>query len=938
MLGAHGGTSGGLVLVAGEAGVGKTRLVIETFAGPGARFVSGAARPGASPYAPIVEVLRAHLRGGGDGLGSCGALADHLALLLPELGNGPARSEDRATLFEALRCALLSVAGDGPATVFLDDLQWADDATLEFLLPLAAWVAGEGLGVVGAYRNDEIPRGHPLRRLRTNLRRSGRLVEVAVDPLSAADTAELAGSVLGRPLGPDLASALYDRSQGVPFFVEELAGALAAGGHLRETAAGLELRPDGDVPLPESIRDAVLLRTDGLTDRGRAVLEVAAVAGDGFDPDLAVGVVGSGEVLAEPVERGLLVETEDGSLAFRHVLIQEAVYDEIPWTRRRSLHRDVVALLETRGAPPDVVASHWLAAREFEPARRALVAAVEASCSVHAYRDAVRAAREALELWPEEEDEAGRLALLDRLGACAQVSGDLAEAARAWQEVAEARERAGDLYQLAETRRRLATVYDLEGAWERALDAHQAAAEAFAAHGLPAEAASERLVAAETLRAAGSPSAALTLVSVAADEAAQEARTDLQALALGLEGQARTELGQFETGLAKIRAGLRLALEHDLTGPAAETYFRLAVALDVASDYAAAHEVYETAIDFCQARDIAPMAQLCLACLCTVLLPTGDWDRAVSLCREILTAGTAPPPGPAVAAGTLGTIQAFRGRPGPARRLLLDANAHARRHRLAGLELYTSWSLALTDELEGALDAAAERSRVLRERWKDTEERHHVLPALRWATTFFATHGPESEARACAEALATVAADTGNKEALAALGHALGECALLDGDAETAQRHFEQAIEALRRLGLPFWRAQTQVRSAVALAETGRRDEAVEQLTVAYRAAQKLGARPLAVEAARAVEDLGESVEQRLGRRAAGQLERRDLTRREVQVLRLVAVGHSNRDIARELFLSPRTVEMHVSNVLAKLGVSSRTQAAHRGRELDLLP
>jgi DNA-binding NarL/FixJ family response regulator len=112
---------------------------------------------------------------------------------------------------------------------------------------------------------------------------------------------------------------------------------------------------------------------------------------------------------------------------------------------------------------------------------------------------------------------------------------------------------------------------------------------------------------------------------------------------------------------------------------------------------------------------------------------------------------------------------------------------------------------------------------------------------------------------------------------------------------------------------------------------------AIQRLTAAYRAARRLGARPLAAVAAQELTRLGEKVERRLGRRAAGELDHAGLSRREVEVLRLVLVGRTNREIARELFLSPRTIDMHVRNVLTKLGCRPRTEATRKGVELGLL-
>ena len=141
----------------------------------------------------------------------------------------------------------------------------------------------------------------------------------------------------------------------------------------------------------------------------------------------------------------------------------------------------------------------------------------------------------------------------------------------------------------------------------------------------------------------------------------------------------------------------------------------------------------------------------------------------------------------------------------------------------------------------------------------------------------------------------------------------------------------------MRTVDVPFERAQIQMRAGVALAAVGEREAAVERLTQTYRAANRLEARPLADEAVRQLVALGEQVERRLGRRAAGQRERAGLTRRELEVVRLVAVGRTNREIGQELFLSARTAEMHVGNVLAKLDCRTRTEATHKAEQLGLL-
>jgi DNA-binding NarL/FixJ family response regulator len=141
----------------------------------------------------------------------------------------------------------------------------------------------------------------------------------------------------------------------------------------------------------------------------------------------------------------------------------------------------------------------------------------------------------------------------------------------------------------------------------------------------------------------------------------------------------------------------------------------------------------------------------------------------------------------------------------------------------------------------------------------------------------------------------------------------------------------------LAEVEAPFERALTQARAGTALIAAGEQELGAERLSSAYRTFRKLGARPFANRTAADLEDAGERVDQRLGRRAARDLDRGGLTRRELEILRLVAVGRTNREIAHQLFLNPRTVDMHVRNMLTKLGCRSRTEATGRAHELGLL-
>src|SRR4051794_12353018 len=923
---------GALLLLSGEAGVGKTRLAEEVAAGSGQFVLRGAASSnGRGPYAPLVALLRCYLRANPDGLQGESRLRPHLAILLPELGR-QASSSDRATLTEAIRCALERISDDGHAVMILDDLQWSDEATLELLASLGEALEEMSLLLIAAYRSDGLPRDHMLRWLRNELRRGGRLDEMTLAPLDRAGTAQVLEQLLAGKPSQSLVAALHDRTQGVPFFVEEMARALRASGRLQPGPRGLELAGAGDVPVPETIRDAVLLSLAQLSDEGRAAAEAAAVVGQSVDLSL-LGELAPEAGVAELMRHGLLNEHGAGRASFRHALSREALYADVPWLRRRALHRQVAEALEAGGGESMEIATHWLGAREAAQARSALVRAARESEAVHAYRDATKAGRQALELWPGDEDAPGRTEALERYARCAELASELSEAVRAWRELAALRDSAGEPVEVAEAQRRLAAVYELKGERETAFAARRLAVEAFAGAGHAAEAATERLAMANHRRVGAKYSDALELARAATADASRASRTDLRARALGLEGVARARLGEYDEGLETVRGALALALEHDLSAVAAELYQRLGMVLYDSADYRRAEEALDTALGLCRIDGDEGTEVACVTCLVYVLRECGEWSRAAKLGRELIDAGTAV----WVCEGLLGAIHGFQGKLASARRMLESSLATSRPLGHFHMWVDSVAGMAYVAAAEGAGDEAASHCRTLLERWEQSEDHHFCIWGLHWASGFLAGRGDRAGVRVCADALTQIASTTGHAYALGALAHAIGENAMLDGDAETAAEQLGRAVEIYRGLEVPFERALVELRAGVALAACGEREPALERLGDAYRTARKVGARPLAAEAAREVAELGESVSARLGARAHADANGAGLSRRELEVVRLIAVGRTNREVAQELYLSPRTVDMHVRNILRKLDCRSRVEAAHRAGELNLL-
>jgi DNA-binding NarL/FixJ family response regulator len=923
--------SGSLVLLCGEAGVGKSRLAAEIASESGV-FLRGAAAEGATgAYGPVIEALRSRLRTDPDALADCGPLLPHLALLLPELGE-PAAESDRATIFEAVRCALAHLGAEEPAIVFLDDLQWSDDTTLELLAALAGPLRQMPVLFIAAYRSDGLPRDHRLRWLRNELRRGGHLDELTLEPLDPDGVAELLRELLAQEPSPALVRTVHDRTMGSPFFVEELVGALGLRGSLRPGPRGLELVEQDEVPVPDSIREAILIGISDLSEEGREAAEAAAVVGQPLDLELAAELTTSAG-LAELVETGLLEECGQGQAAFRHALAQEALYGQVPWMRRRDLHRRLALSLEEGDGPSLEIASHWIGAGEETRAREALVRAARESEAVHAHRDAARAARQALELWPEDEAEELRRQTLERLGRCAELIGDLGDAIKAWRELASSRELDNDRLGQAEAQRRLAAAYELGGERDKGFAARRLAAEGFAEAERRADAALERLAMADHHRRGGRYGEAVEIAAVAAEEARAAERVDIVARVLGLRGVVEAKGGEFEQGLESVRAGLALALEHDLTPIAAELYQRLSLVLYDGADYRQAEEALDTALGLCRTGEDADTEVACVTCLVYVLRERGEWSRARELGQELIDSGTAV----WVAEGLVGAIHTFEGKLGAARRLLTASRSVSSSVGHYNMYVDSTTGLAIVAAAEGLEDEATSRCRELLARWEESEDHHYAVWGIRWATTYFARRGRRNDAQACTAALGKMAAEGGHDDAVAALAQAVGELALLEGDEVTAAEQMSRAVELHRVLAIPHERAQVELRAGVALAAAGEREEAVERLCDSYRCARKLGAQPLAAEAAKEVAALGESVAERLGSRAAAASEGVQLTRRELEVLRHVAVGRTNREIAQELFVSPRTVDMHVRNLLGKLDCRSRVEASHRAGELGLL-
>jgi len=651
--------------------------------------------------------------------------------------------------------------------------------------------------------------------------------------------------------------------------------------------------------------------------------EVAAVIGSEFELELLALANGGVEGIDALLESGLLCERGAGIGAFRTPQDREAVYAAIPWTRRRLLHKRVAEALETRRGPAQQMAGHWQAAGEPQRARRTLLDAAQQSRQARAHAQTVQLLRQALDLWPPGQAEAERLVALEQLGDAAQAAGTLADALLAWREVAESAANPAR----ARALRKLANLHELNCDWSRALEVRLDAMDAFGACGEHAEAAIEGIAAALRLRLWARHAAGLEVLVGAACHAQAAGREDLKVRIAALEGNLQARVGKVNEGIAAIRRALDAALTLDQPELAGEIYKYLGDAFFRATDFSGAAAVSLEGIAFCEGRDAAGGVAGCLGCMICILERSGRWEEGMSACRQALASPGCDDKVRAQALAYTGLMHALRGEGRKAEPLLLEADALARRMEHVLAELICRWAFALRDTAAGDHGAAAERCKGIVSRLRRTDEQYYAIPILRWAASCFARAGDREGLRACADAFSEAAAVYSHAEPLSALAHALGETAFLEGDLPRAAEQFEHALELLEEQQLPRERAESQLRASAVYAACGRRDAAVRHAREAARAAERLGARPLAEEAARQVRALTDSV----GEASGG------LTPRQIEVLGQISRGRTDKEIARSLRLSPRTVEMHVARALATLDCRSRAEAVRKAGELGVL-
>ena len=469
---------GRLVVLAGEAGIGKTRLATE-LAGQARRLGSSVFWGGCSeaelslPYLPFVEAIGNHLADSDvaaltERLGPSGR---ELSQLFPQFGDGPTRAATdpghaKLRLFEAIVALITAAAEDGALLLVVEDVHWADDSSRELLDHIARRLAGMRALILVTYRSDELHRRHPFVPTLRDWRRSDLADVVELDPLPQAGIAEMFAAITEADLvEPDLVDLLYERTEGNPFFLEEVLSEAACS---LEPGAEISRAALDEAGIPETVRDAVVQRLARLDAAHAEVLEVAAVLGRAFSySTLAAVAAAAPEVvqsaLAAAVALQLIEEEAEGQgrYRWRHALTEEAIHDEVVTPRRQAIHsRAADVLADDESAAPVEVANHLLWSGRFEEAVPVVFESAAQAERSTAFREAVALLERAL---PHITNPLERAKVVCRIGADLALNGESGAAEGFLVDGVEALEGIGESQLAARYRIILGRCY-----WERA--------------------------------------------------------------------------------------------------------------------------------------------------------------------------------------------------------------------------------------------------------------------------------------------------------------------------------------------------------------------------------------------------------------------------------------------------------------------------------------
>ncbi|MGQ4386120.1 helix-turn-helix transcriptional regulator [Streptomyces sp. SAS_270] len=971
------------LLLGGEAGVGKTRL-LEEFSAAAARegavvACGGCVEIGADglPFAPFSAALRALRRQLPDELAQAAAgQEEELARLLPELAEASRRPDSRhgeegmARLFELTVRLLERVAADRTVVVVLEDLHWADASTRHLLAYLFRTLRTGRLVVVASYRADDIHRRHPLRPLLAELDRLRTVRRIELSRLSRAEVGRQVAGILAQEPDPAQVDEIFERSDGNAFFVEELAVAAHEGCR---------------TGLTDSLRDLLLVRVESVPEGAQRVARIVAEGGSTVEYALLAAVARLAEddlieALRAAVGANILLASPGGDgYRFRHSLVREAVSDDLLPGERSRLNRRYAEALE---ADPGLVpaderttrlASYWYHAHD---AAKALPAVLDASVEArrrHAHSEQLRLLERAMELWDVAPD-AVRSALrpVDYVEVyppcgCDPASTPLryldlmAEAAVAGRLCGE-RERA-----LKITKRALHLLQEeddpLRAAWfwvqrsrlvqaQARGDGRQELARAQElVRGLPpSEVHAEvlALVAGWSWLHEPGPDV-LSDAQRAVDYARMVNADEIELTARLTLGGLMVDAGDIASGLAEMYEVKDQVAERRLTAVVGRSHVNLPSVLEGIGRSTEAIDILGEGLRLTQETGLLDSEAWVWLNLAKSLFSLGRWDesREAAVKAQTIGEGAKPRGGGSTQFARLALA---RGDIAEAVRQLDAARVHfgthdpMHQHNLPMTQVAIGIAVA-----EGRLlDARAELDHALGAGFPPGTQRYA------WAV-LLAAASAEADARGlpvAEQGRASVVERIRKAARSLATGAPLWQAyelwvrvELRRAEGRRIPDEWWEVAAAFESLERPYDLARVRYRLAEALLAADAGDEerarATELLRLSLAVAEHLGARPLAEAVALLARRARLTLDHAPGEPApavADPARALGLTTRERDVLRLVAAGRSNRGIAEELFISPKTASVHVSNILAKLGVSGRGEAAALAHRLRLFP
>lgn len=911
---------GGLLLLAGEAGIGKSRLLKATIRQAvlaGFRGAKGDLAPQDSlvPLASIHDLARSMTHATFGDLG-----AELMAL---RGGKGGDSLASRRILVREVAEMLID-AIDRPTVLAFEDLQWADELTLEVIGDLARQAHARPLLLLGAYRLDELPSGSIHREWRSRLITQRLAEELQLERLTATDTALVTTLILGTglPASREVAEAVYERTNGIPLHIEELLAAL-----------GDDVASDGrsirDVAVPDTIEEAVLARTRRLSDDARAVARAASVMGRCFAPDVLAGIMDRqleelDAPITELVASSILFPFEfvdQGYYDFRHQLLRDALYDTVPAAELRRLHARAGEFgAELVGANEIHASLHYERAGLRAQAYRAALTGARKAAAMSSRFESFELYRRAVSNMPADlpATEKGQL-YIEYVEAASAVDSipaieEAATAARSFSlEAGDALGAVDALLHLHAAARR-----DVRPRRERIALLDEAEAELAVIPPSPKRASlleQLRFYQAMVELDAGRYEAAAARFEEArtAMEEAGSDKLDLDFVA-ALPRLMRGEADGLPTMLDVARRSRDARLES-----AGVSAYRTAAAAAVRfMDYPSAETGLREGLKYADEIEQSYCRSIMAAVSAHVAWAAGRWDDAVQRAElELVEPGSRR--GILTSRNALAFVAFGRGMHDRARILLEESLAVARPSGEAELILPALWGLA-----EAAL-GAGEPVRALQhcdealELALGSAEVALLVPfVVTGVRAALGSRQPEAAQRWFDQVAPVVRgwADLAGP----ALAHAEGLLRLSSGSLVAARASFESAVEGWAARGRIWEATWARMDLAACLLRSNRYVDAHRLIAEVETTAHLLGSPPLrerAEELARQSRGRGTSEEAWY-----------PLTAREFAVARAIAEGKTNSEIAAELFVSPKTVSAHVEHILAKLGASRRAEIA----------